>query len=227
MSLRHALLALLTAKPMTGYDLAKVFERSVDYVWHAPHSQIYPELRRMEKGGLVEAELSLRGERGTKRTYSITELGREEVRRWVAAPGPIEHSRDVERLRSTYLELADYADARRYFTAHLEHFSLWEQRWDQHARQIEALETPLIRARLASEGTGDPRAAVAYKVHTYRGLAAQARLEVEWATEGLALVDRLEAASAVDDGELLGGAAPPGAARPTRKRSRPRTGGPR
>lgn len=193
MSLRHALLALLTARPMTGYDCAKVFERSVDYVWHAPHSQIYPELRKMEADGLVAAELAARGERGTKRTYEITRAGREELRRWVAEPAPIERPRDVERLRSTYLELADYDDARRYFRAHLEHYEQWQARWDWHARQIEALETPLIRARLAAEGTGDAEAAVAYKVHAYRGLAAQARLEVEWAAEGLALVDRLEA----------------------------------
>lgn len=193
MSLRHALLGLLTAKPMTGYDLAKVFERSVDFVWHAPHSQIYPELRKMEADGLVAATLAPRGVRGTKRTYDITDRGRDELRRWVAEPSPIDRSRDAERLRGTYLELAGYDDARRYFEAHLEHYDQWQRRWDRHARQIEALETPLIRARLATLATGDPGAAVAYKVHVYRGLAAQARLEVEWATEGLALVDRLEA----------------------------------
>ena len=49
MSLRYALLALLTVEPMTGYDLSKRFESSVAYVWHAPDSQIYPELRRMER----------------------------------------------------------------------------------------------------------------------------------------------------------------------------------
>ena len=47
MSLRHALLALLDATPMTGYTLAKHFDQSAAFVWHAPHSQIYPELRRM------------------------------------------------------------------------------------------------------------------------------------------------------------------------------------
>ncbi|WP_279581330.1 PadR family transcriptional regulator [Fodinicola feengrottensis] len=51
MSLRHALLALLEAEPMSGYSLAKFFDQSVAYVWHAPHSQIYPELRRMSRPG--------------------------------------------------------------------------------------------------------------------------------------------------------------------------------
>ena len=49
MSLRYALLALLTVEPMTGYDLSKRFESSVAYVLHAPDLQIYPELRRMER----------------------------------------------------------------------------------------------------------------------------------------------------------------------------------
>lgn len=196
MSLRHGLLALLTAQSMTGYDLGKVFERSVDYAWHAPHSQIYPELRRMEADGLVTAELALRGARGTKRTYAITEEGRRELERWVAEPAPIERPRDVARLRSMYLEFATYDDARRHFQAHLDHYEQWQRRWELHARQIEALETALIRARLDAPGTGDPTAVVAYKVHAYRGLAAQAGLEVAWAREGLALVDRLEGSTA-------------------------------
>jgi hypothetical protein len=39
-------------------------------------------------------------------------------------------------------------------------------------------------------------AIVAYKVHVYRGLVERARVEVEWAREGLALVDRLDASRA-------------------------------
>ena len=75
MSLRHALLAILAVEPMTGYDLTKHFSRSAAYVWHAPHSQIYPELRKLEAEGLVTAESVARGDRGVKRTYSITDAG--------------------------------------------------------------------------------------------------------------------------------------------------------
>jgi hypothetical protein len=50
----------------------------------------------------------------------------------------------------------------------------------------------LIRTRLAAPRTGDPATVVAYKVHTYRGLAAQAHLEVEWAKDGLRMTDDLE-----------------------------------
>src|SRR5271156_1253910 len=101
MSLRHALLGLLTAQPMTGYDLAKVFDRSVEFVWHAPHSQIYPELRRMEADGLIAAESLFRGRR-PKRVYAITADGRRELEQWVAEPSVPERVRDPQRLKTTY-----------------------------------------------------------------------------------------------------------------------------
>ncbi|WP_342451693.1 PadR family transcriptional regulator [Arthrobacter sp. H16F315] len=72
MSLRYALLALLTSQPLTGYDVYKHFERSVGYVWHAPDSQIYPELRRMEKDGLLGGVEEAWGQKGKKKRYHIT-----------------------------------------------------------------------------------------------------------------------------------------------------------
>ena len=75
MSLRYALLALLRVGPMSGYDLQKQFSQSVGHVWYAPDSQIYPELRRMEADGLVEAEEQPRGERATRRLYHATDAG--------------------------------------------------------------------------------------------------------------------------------------------------------
>ena len=49
-----ALLGLLARSPPTGYDLAKRMERPVGYFWTANHSQIYPELSRLEEAGLVD-----------------------------------------------------------------------------------------------------------------------------------------------------------------------------
>jgi len=59
MSLRHALLALVSGGPLTGYDAVKHFRSSVGHLWHAPDSQIYPELRRMQaEGELSDEELA-------------------------------------------------------------------------------------------------------------------------------------------------------------------------
>ena len=54
MSLRHAVLGLLAVEPATGYDLAQKFTKSISNAWHAGHSQIYPELARLQEAGMVE-----------------------------------------------------------------------------------------------------------------------------------------------------------------------------
>ena len=54
MSLRHALLGLLSVEPASGWDLLKRFEQSLAFVWPATQSQLYTELNRMTDAGLVE-----------------------------------------------------------------------------------------------------------------------------------------------------------------------------
>jgi DNA-binding PadR family transcriptional regulator len=194
MSLRHALLGLLTAHPMSGYDLTKVFDRSVAYMWHAPHSQIYPELRRMEGDGLVAAESTRRGQRGVKRIYSITPVGVEEFRQWVSEVTIPDRVRDAQRLKAAYLEFGDFDNARRHLQSHLEHYERWEHLWSAHAEELAARAAPFVRERLATAELEDQDAVVAFKVHAYRGLVAQARTEIAWAKDGLRLVGELEAA---------------------------------
>ncbi|GAA1691929.1 PadR family transcriptional regulator [Fodinicola feengrottensis] len=83
MSLRHALLGLLAEGPASGYDLTKQFEGSLmQWAWHTTHSHVYPELRRMTEDELVEVVAT--ASRGRK-TYGITDPGRQELRRWLLA----------------------------------------------------------------------------------------------------------------------------------------------
>lgn len=191
MSLRHALLALLTAQPMTGYDVAKHFDASVGFMWHAPHSQIYPELRRMEDQGLVAVEEVPRGERARKRQYSLTEAGLAELQHWLSEPPAYGPERDVARLRAAYLELAGPDDARRFFEAHIAHYEHWLERWQAMQRSIETADHELIVARLHRRPTKEHEALVAWKAFAYDALIARARAEIEWARAGLALADRL------------------------------------
>jgi DNA-binding PadR family transcriptional regulator len=77
MSLRHALLGVLVARPMSGYELSQFFDSSTGWVWTAPHSQIYPLLGRMENDGVIEAEDQVRGTRLKRKVYSVTPDGLE------------------------------------------------------------------------------------------------------------------------------------------------------
>ena len=69
MSLRHAVLGLLADEPASGYDLLKVFDRSLAFIWPATQSQLYGELNRLADDGLIE--VTHQGPRGRK-DYSIT-----------------------------------------------------------------------------------------------------------------------------------------------------------
>ena len=53
MSLPHAVLTSLLEKSTSGYDLARRFDKSIGYFWHATHQQIYRELARMEGAGWI------------------------------------------------------------------------------------------------------------------------------------------------------------------------------
>ena len=191
MSLRHALLALLSAHPMTGYDVAKRFDGSVGFMWQAPHSQIYPELRRMEDAGLVKAEEVPRGNRARKREYSLTEDGLAELQRWIAEPPSYAPERDVARLRTAYLEFGDADDARRFFRAHIEHHEHWLSMWESMQRSIESHDHEVIAERLRRRPPEEHERLVAWKVFAYDALNARARVEIEWGRAGLALADRL------------------------------------
>jgi DNA-binding PadR family transcriptional regulator len=191
-SLRHALLALLEAEPMSGYSLAKFFDLSVAYVWHAPHSQIYPELRRMHEAGLISGHSEARGAHATKTVYTLTDDGRAELARWVEELTPLHRERDAAYLKACYLEYASFASARRQFEAHRSHHEEQRRRWEAHVRNLENRDTDLMRIRIAQ----NPELAdlvAAYKVHVYHGLIDRAKQEVRWATAGLKMVDELEA----------------------------------
>ncbi|MEV0621579.1 PadR family transcriptional regulator [Nonomuraea sp. NPDC050404] len=194
MSLRHALLALLEAGAMTGYELAKQFDQSVAYVWHAQHSQIYTELRRLEAEGMVVAETLARGDKAlaTKRAYTLTAEGLAELRRWVREVEEPPAVRDPAYVKATYLEYGSFQEARAQLRAHRAHYEALRDRYELHADELARRETALLRRRLAGSPAASHDAIVAFKVHAYRGLIARTQTEIEWANRGLELVDRLE-----------------------------------
>jgi DNA-binding PadR family transcriptional regulator len=87
MSTQHALLISLLEKPSSGYELARRFDRSIGYFWHATHQQIYRELGRMAENGWIAAPDNEDDPKSRKKVYSVLPAGREELIRWVLMPG--------------------------------------------------------------------------------------------------------------------------------------------
>ena len=94
MSLAHALMTSLLEKSSSGYDLARRFDKSIGYFWHATHQQIYRELARMQAQGWIASEAAADGGKTRKREYRVLEAGRQEVIRWVQEPTPPMDMRD-------------------------------------------------------------------------------------------------------------------------------------
>lgn len=93
--LGQALLGLLARHPATGYALARRMQHPVAFFWEARHSQIYPELARLEEAGLLaHRTVPGRGPHPT-REYRLTPAGRRTHERWVL--GEVDQPvRDVE-----------------------------------------------------------------------------------------------------------------------------------
>jgi PadR family transcriptional regulator, regulatory protein AphA len=91
-------LGLLALGPRSGYDIKTVVDRSTRFFWAASYGQIYPELRRLEREGLVEGEHAPRGGRD-RRVYKLTPSGREALVEWLLGDTVTIELRDESLLR--------------------------------------------------------------------------------------------------------------------------------
>lgn len=195
MSLRYALLAILRIGPLSGYDLQKQFSQSVGHVWHAPDSQIYPELRKMQTAGLIEGEEQVRGERGMRRVYHVTEAGDAAYKEWMAAPLDYQRVRDPAHLRAAYLENTTPDAARDFLHRHIAYWEGELEAFQGELDHIEHMTSTMLNRRLEVIPPAEREPAIEYKRFSYEGLAERARGEIAWAQRGLQLVDRLEASA--------------------------------
>lgn len=85
-ALPHAILVSLCEQSGSGYELARRFDRSIGYFWAATHQQIYRTLRTMENEHWVRGTEVAQHGRPDKKVYTVSEAGRAELARWIAAP---------------------------------------------------------------------------------------------------------------------------------------------
>jgi DNA-binding PadR family transcriptional regulator len=189
-SLRYALLAMLSAGPMTGYEISRRFQSTVGHLWHAPDSQIYPELRKMEDDSLVAGEEIGGGPRGVKRQYEITDAGIGALREWMETTPRYAPERDPAHLRAAYFEWASPEAARRALEAHIAHHAARIVQWEQQIYEIDERLNDVLLRRLAHLPEAERGRAAAFKRFSYEGLIARAEVEIAWAQRGLRLVER-------------------------------------
>ncbi|GAA3596161.1 hypothetical protein GCM10022198_20080 [Klugiella xanthotipulae] len=71
---RAAILALLTEKPMHGYQIIHEIEERSGGSWKPSPGSVYPTLQLLAEEGLISAE-----ESNGRKTYLLTETGRDEA----------------------------------------------------------------------------------------------------------------------------------------------------
>ncbi len=84
MSVRHALLALLSEGPKYGLQLREEFIERTGEVWPLNVGQVYTTLQRLERDGLVESDDG--AEPGPQKGFRITEAGEQELAGWLRTP---------------------------------------------------------------------------------------------------------------------------------------------
>lgn len=92
MYLDHAILGFLSYRSFSGYELKRIFDSSVKHFWSADQSQIYRTLARLTEKGFTQIEVVTQTDRPDRKMYHITSDGREELKRWLAGPFPMEAS---------------------------------------------------------------------------------------------------------------------------------------
>lgn len=131
-ALGYAILGLLAREPLSGYDLARRTKERLGFFWQARHSQIYPELARLEEEGMVRHRVVEQRDRPDKKVYSITDAGLEALKEWVVEPPGPRPARDELVLKAYSLWLADPKEA-------LALFREQERRHEEQLRRYEEI----------------------------------------------------------------------------------------
>jgi PadR family transcriptional regulator, regulatory protein AphA len=139
MSLRHAVLGLLHEHPSTGYELTRKFDRSLGHAWHAGHSQIYPELAKLQEAGQVEVVGE--GARNS-RTYAVTDAGRAELRRWLTETEPTRSQRNETALRWFLIALLEPEERRAALEREIAYVQEQIEQLQELARHVDTLDHP-------------------------------------------------------------------------------------
>ena len=169
--LSRALLGLIAGEPMSGYGLARLFERTLARAWPARHPQIYPALAALEKAGLLR--VSETGPRRRK-TYAVTDEGLTEVQRWLRETTPERTVRNESILRLFILWLLESAEAVAFLDDEIE----------SHRRRLDGLEQTLAdderQRRVHGTARGGP--ALCASLALEWGIRYE-RSYLEWATQ--------------------------------------------
>jgi PadR family transcriptional regulator, regulatory protein AphA len=78
----RVILGMIAFGKHTGYEIKAFVDQTARYFWAASYGQIYPELKRLERQGLVRGRPEPSGGRA-RTVYELTEAGAATLRQWL------------------------------------------------------------------------------------------------------------------------------------------------
>jgi PadR family transcriptional regulator AphA len=125
----YVVLGVLRLGRRTGYEIKSLVDVSTRFFWAASYGQIYPELRRLEKLGLVRGRRDDSDGR-RRRSYELTPEGERELEDWLVSDEPLHLETRNEGLLKLFF--SDPLDAG-------ERARLWRQMGEAHADKRDRL----------------------------------------------------------------------------------------
>ncbi|TKC99451.1 PadR family transcriptional regulator [Polyangium fumosum] len=121
MSLKHLILAVVGARPSTGYEITKEFDEVAGFYWRATHQQVYRELATLAEAGLVRFKEVAQQGKPDKKVYTITAKGRRAFADWFREPPEAPRHADPLMIKFFAAELVGIEDLRAQLALAREH----------------------------------------------------------------------------------------------------------
>jgi PadR family transcriptional regulator AphA len=176
---KYAILGILSLGPISGYDIKKVFQRSVANFWNESYGQIYPLLRTLVAEGLATRSIEKQLRKPDRHIYAITDKGLEELQRWLIEPVKDQIGRIEIALKLFFGHQVEVADNIRQ----VEHFR------EMRDRELKALIA--IEERLKAEQANRPNLIYMLMTVSYGQHVTQALLQ--WCEETLSVLRKMTA----------------------------------
>jgi len=174
----YTILGYLAAHARSGYDIRRAADRTP--FWGISDGQLYPQLKHLETTGLTEVADDGADDARGKKTWRITDAGREALREWLLSDSAPVATRDENLVKLMFAARADHGAARRLIDERRRHFSSFR-------RHLEGL----VPGESWSPGERDAAAGVPDAIRAY-GIE-QCDLNLAWCDRVAAMVDEVAA----------------------------------
>jgi DNA-binding PadR family transcriptional regulator len=168
LSLEHAILGFLGARPRSGYDLkTRCFDLEAKAFWSADQAQIYRTLDRLDIMGLVKATRRRQTGKPDRKVFDLTAAGRDALAAWIASASPLTPPRDAF-LMQIYFAAGASDDTI---------VALLGERRSLHQARLESLRAQAVELAV---DTSPPSRSAALRGAAFDGAMATERATIDW-----------------------------------------------